>query len=173
MPFFSTQLYFKENRIDISVKKPLETSSSLAPVIIQFADPQDLPSLVSLRIGAFYPENLNDLTFRETILEKVQRRIGQGSKFLLALRDNRGKLPPSIQPEGSLYGTVEFNSFDFQNTSMENVGSNHKLYIGDLAVRQDARRLGIASSLLNFIEMYALQHGFDELYLHVEMFNEP
>ncbi|RYH20313.1 GNAT family N-acetyltransferase [archaeon] len=108
------------------------------------------------------------------MLEKIQRRLGQGSKFLLALRNsNRGNLPPTTLPEGCLYGTAEFNGFDFQNTSMEHVGSNRKLYIGDLAVRQDARRLGIAMSLLHTIESYAFQNGFDELYLHVETFNEP
>lgn len=45
-------------------------------------------------------------------------------------------------------GTLEFNSFDFNGTSMESVGASRKLYIADLAIRNEYRRNGIATSLL-------------------------
>lgn len=72
---------------------------------------------------------------------------------------------------GDLVGTVEVSYFDFQNTSMANVGSERKLYLADLAVRPDARHLGVATALLSAVEDFAIRGHYEEIYLHVETYN--
>ena len=74
--------------------------------------------------------------------------------------------------QGSVLGTIECSHLDFTNTSMEQFGSKQKLYVGDLAVREDARRAGIASKLLEIVEKTAKERIYSELYLHVENTNE-
>jgi ribosomal protein S18 acetylase RimI-like enzyme len=119
----------------------------------------------------------NDEFFQRKLLSKARNRFDRGSLFLLALK-NEQTMKKQVSMYGSallggcLFGTVEVNDFDFKNTTMENIGSPNKLYIADLAVREDSRRMGIATTLLKHIEDFAFKHGFDELYLHVEAFNE-
>lgn len=55
---------------------------------------------------------------------------------------------------------------------MENIGSKRKLYVTDLAVRNDMRRIGIATLLLKAVEQYAINEKYDEIYLHVDVDNE-
>jgi GNAT superfamily N-acetyltransferase len=54
---------------------------------------------------------------------------------------------------------------------MESVGSCKKLYIADLVVRDDVRRMGVATQLIAYIEKHAMLNQFKELYLHVETTN--
>jgi ribosomal protein S18 acetylase RimI-like enzyme len=56
---------------------------------------------------------------------------------------------------------------------MEYVGSERKLYVMDLAIRTCARRLGLATAMLDAIEEYARNHDYSELYLHAELSNFP
>lgn len=107
-------------------------------------------------------------SFHNRILNKVRRRIYQdGAKCLVACQDNQ----ENGVFETNIVGTVEFSGFDFDNTSMEDVGDPRKLYIADLAVHRDVRRLGVASGLLRAIELYAKEHAYHEAYLHVEKDN--
>jgi len=69
-------------------------------------------------------------------------------------------------------GTVELNDFDFRGTSMEAVGSPRKLYVADLAVREDCRRMGVATALLAAVEAYATNALYEAIFLHVENHNE-
>ena len=55
---------------------------------------------------------------------------------------------------------------------MDGIGADRKLYVADLAVRADARRMGIATQLLEAIELYALRNNYHEIYLHVEVDNK-
>lgn len=72
---------------------------------------------------------------------------------------------------GNLIGTIELSPNDFANTQMEFEGSNRKLYVADLAIREDCRRRGIATQLLLEIENFARTNLYDEIYLHVEVNN--
>ena len=69
-------------------------------------------------------------------------------------------------------GTVEYCASDFVNTSMDAIGSRRKLYVADLAIRKDYRRLGLATSLLMEIEKRCFVENFEEIYLHVEVTNQ-
>lgn len=72
---------------------------------------------------------------------------------------------------GNVIATAEFSPNDFTGTPMEDVGARMKVYVADVAVRQDSRRLGLASKMLKYIETYCLQNMYDEIYLHVETDN--
>lgn len=74
--------------------------------------------------------------------------------------------------EASLLGTLEVSPNDFEGTAMEGVGAQRKLYAADLAIRADARRRGIATSLLKAVEELAVEQDFEEVYLNVEVDNE-
>jgi ribosomal protein S18 acetylase RimI-like enzyme len=76
-----------------------------------------------------------------------------------------------MQFMGNLLGAIEFSPSDFTSTCMENVGAKRKLYVADLCIRQDARRIGVATSLLQYVESFALSNLYNELYLHVEVDN--
>jgi ribosomal protein S18 acetylase RimI-like enzyme len=72
---------------------------------------------------------------------------------------------------GNLIGAIEFSPSDFLDTCMENIGAARKLYVADLCIRQDARRIGVATSLLQYVELFALRNQYAEIYLHVEVDN--
>lgn len=72
---------------------------------------------------------------------------------------------------GNLIGSIEFSPSDFLNTCMENIGAQRKLYLADLCIRQDARRIGVATSFLKYVERFALDNHYSEIYLHVEVDN--
>jgi ribosomal protein S18 acetylase RimI-like enzyme len=99
----------------------------------------------------------------------------QGSKCLVALRSDllhSDSQRITNKVFGNLLGTVEFSPNDFKDTAFEYVGSERKLYVADLAIREDARRLGIATKLLHAVESYAAMNLYDEIYLHVEICNQ-
>jgi hypothetical protein len=73
---------------------------------------------------------------------------------------------------GNTVGTVEFSPRDFEGTAMEHVGSLRKVYVADLAIREDARRIGLATRMLQHVEDYCSQHGYEEIYLHVDVSND-
>jgi ribosomal protein S18 acetylase RimI-like enzyme len=115
---------------------------------------------------------MTQYSFHSRILDKLRSRIDSGAVCLIAQRNFTGE----VSPAGNLYfgnilGTVEFSASDFIHTPFENVGHERKLYVADLAVRQDARRRGIASKLLKIIEDYAVKYSYGSIYLHVEVNN--
>lgn len=69
-------------------------------------------------------------------------------------------------------GTIEFSSSDFIGTAYEHIGAPRKVYVADLAIREDARRIGLASRMLKEVEDYCLRNNFEEIYLHVDIDNE-
>lgn len=147
---------------------------------IREATVHDLPSIVSLRINVFYPELKTMTSFYSRILEKMRTRRGGGSVCLIATRtptldDNESLAPRGQAAMGalshSLLAAVEFSPGDFQGTPMEGIGADRKLYVADLAVRSDARRIGVATQLLQAIELYAMRNNYHEIYLHVEVDN--
>lgn len=109
------------------------------------------------------------MTFHTNLLDKLRRRQDRGTICLSAYHALPGA---SSGKSSTLIGTVEFNDFDFQGTTMETVGSRKKLYVADLAIREDYRRFGVASKLLRRIEEYAELAGYHEIYLHVDLDNK-
>ena len=71
----------------------------------------------------------------------------------------------------TLIGAIEISPNDFTGTVMEKIGASRKIYVADLCIRQDARRIGVASSLLRYVEQFAIQNQYEEIYLHVEYDN--
>ena len=71
----------------------------------------------------------------------------------------------------TLIGAIEISPNDFTGTVMEKIGASRKIYVADLCIRQDARRIGVASSLLRYVELFAIQNQYEEIYLHVEYDN--
>jgi ribosomal protein S18 acetylase RimI-like enzyme len=143
-------------------------------VNIREASYADLLSVSSLRVNVFYPELITNGAFHTRILEKLRKRKNDGAVCLVALeKEGIDHNPPN---NGYRYehvlGTVEFSPNDFKNTSMENIGDARKLYAMDLAIRKSARRYGLATRLLHSIEIYAANHNYCEVYLHVEAENE-
>jgi len=56
-------------------------------------------------------------------------------------------------------------------TAMEHIGARRKLYVYDLAIRDDARRMGLARRMLQSVETYAVANDFHALFLHVDKDN--
>ena len=119
----------------------------------------DLPGVVDLRLDVFYPELKTVKSFHEKILTKLAQRRELGAECLVAMQ------------EGAIIGTIEFSPSDFMNTPMEDIGYKRKLYIMDLAVQPRARRMGVATRLLERVEEYAIEHDYRDVYLHVEVEN--
>ena len=143
-------------------------------VNIREASYTDLLSVSSLRVNVFYPELITNGAFHTRILEKLRKRKNDGAVCLVALeKEGIAHNPPaSGYRYEHILGTVEFSPNDFRNSSMENVGDVRKLYAMDLAIRKSARRYGLATRLLHSIEIYAANHDYREVYLHVEADNK-
>ena len=139
---------------------------------IREANLSDLPSIIHLRTNVFHPEYTMVASYHQRVFEKLRERIEvHGSIVLIAYRNKHGAVARGNGFFGNVVGTVEISPNDFKNTTMETIGAQKKLYIADLAVRQDARRLGLATKLLQTIEDYARTNGFLELFLHVDKVN--
>ena len=146
-------------------------------VTIKEASAHELQSVANLRLNAFFPEFKTVHRFYESILEKIQERRKNGTSILIATYDSRRN--QNLAPDAfdyllhnSILGTVEFSANDFTGTSMENIGSKKKVYLADLAIRSDVRRLGIASQLLQEVERVAAASQHEEIYLHLETDND-
>eukprot|EP01038_Epipyxis_sp_PR26KG_P009405 gene9405-12666_t len=140
----------------------------------------DLGSVINLRTAVFYSAYKHDLAFQKTLLDKLRRRFDRGTICLLAFRNCNEIINSNKNSNGNnngnrdyleMVGSIEINSFDFIATPMEAIGSTRKLYAADLAIREDSRRLGIATALLKSVEFYAVKNGYEEIYLHVETEN--
>lgn len=146
----------------------------LDDILIRPAHQSELLSVSSLWVNVFYPDLITNGAFHVKVLEKLRTRRENGSILLVAVEN---EMSSSSRPAGFrqpfLLGTVEFSPSIFFNTTMESVGSTKKLYVMDLAIRKSARRMGLASRLLDFIEDYARDEKYKELYMHVEKSNIP
>lgn len=152
----------------------IKQQSENIDVTIREAVVNDLGAVANLRISVFYPEQKKDSSLYVQILDKIRKRITeQGSVCLTVERNTRSN--GISQSGGSYYGntigTVEFSPSDFVGTIMETVGASSKVYVADLAIRPDARRMGLASKMLLGIEQYCLINHHEEIYLHVEVDN--
>ena len=143
-------------------------------VNIREANYADLLSVSALRINVFYPELITNGAFHSRILEKLRNRKNDGAICLVALEKKESVYNPSCNGYryGHVLGTIEFSPNDFKNTSMQHIGDPRKLYAMDLAIRKSARRYGLATRLLHSIEIYAANHDYREVYLHVEAENK-
>ena len=90
---------------------------------------------------------------------------------LVALKTHTHADDPNSHFMGNLIGAIEFSPSDFIGTVMEKIGASRKIYVADLCIRQDARRIGVATSLLQSVELFALRNQYREIYLHVEVEN--
>ena len=133
----------------------------------------DLRDVVTLTTNVFHPQFRSLTSYQARVKEKVQERMQGGAVLLLASRNEHGEVAKGNSFYGNIVGTVELcGGTDFRNTSMQTIGAQRKLYISNLAVREDARRLGLASSFMRTIEDYCKANSFEELYLHVNLGND-
>lgn len=133
---------------------------------------KDLQSIAALRVNVFHPEFCTVASYHQTVISRIKERMEKnGAIVLMAYRNQHGKIARNNKFYGNCVGTVEFSD-DFKNTTMQHIGAKNKLYIADLAIREDARRVGLASKLLNVIEEYAQVNDYKELFLHVDKGND-
>lgn len=155
-------------------------------IIIREAIEDELSSVVNLRMRVFFPEYTSSTSFHVSILDKIKdRRQTKGTKVLIAKTnktnnddddsdddDSSRRLLNMISSFDDVVGSIEVSSNDFIGTVLETLGSTKKLYIADLCIRHDVRRLGIATKLLKQVECIAYDSDCKELYLHVEKDND-
>jgi ribosomal protein S18 acetylase RimI-like enzyme len=174
---------FKSSVSSSIIKTSLSWSNSLAEIetntpnnlktdlTIKQASFHDLGNVVNLRMNVFFPKFQTDVSFHSSILEKIRMRHVNGAVIFMAF-NNDYMNNPIMKLKGGIIGTIELSGTDFVGTDMENMGADRKLYVTDLAVRNDFRRLGVATLLLKAVEEYARKEGYKEIYLHVEVENE-
>lgn len=134
----------------------------------------EIPTIAKLRVQGFYPQYATATQFISRIIDKIMQRVDHGAVCLVAQIKNQTtnySYSSQYRQFGRLIGSIEFSPDDFKNTSMEHIGSEKKLYIADLVVRDDVRRMGVASQLISYIEKHALTNQFKEIYLHVDTTN--
>lgn len=107
-------------------------------------------------------------------MDKIRKRITEEGSICLTVE--RNTYANGVSKSGGLFygntvGTVEFSPGDFAGTAMESIGAPRKVYVADLAIRADARRMGLATKMLEGIELYCQQKKYQEIYLHVEVEN--
>lgn len=135
---------------------------------VKLANWYDLASIVSLRLNVFYPHlcgvEISNESAKQRILEKLKQRRRLGSVCIVAF-ESTGFF------SFNLIGAIEMSPSDFRGTNLNKIRTQKKLYIADLCIKKDFRRMGIASSILNAVEVYALANSYQEIYLHVEVQN--
>jgi len=183
--FFYKTNSFKQSTSSIqSIKSSLSWSNALAEIetntissikntdiTIKQASFHDLSNIVNLRMNVFFPKFQTDVSFHISILEKIRMRHVNGAVILMAFNNDYIN-NPIMKLKGGIVGTIELSGSDFIGTDMETMGADRKLYVTDLAVRNDFRRLGVATQLLKTVEEYAKKEQYKEIYLHVEVENE-
>jgi len=140
-------------------------------VNIRVARENEYAEIVRLRVKVFYSYLSTVSSYHQEVLEKMQHRITQGAVLLIAKRGMNGEVSRASKYFGNAVGTIEFSHMDFVGTAMEHIGARRKLYVYDLAVREDARRMGLARRMLHAVESYALANDFHALFLHVDRDN--
>ena len=125
------------------------TSTLTTPIDITVkpASFHDLSHIVNLRISVFFPNYKTDVSFHNTILDKIRTRHCNGAVILMAI-NNDYMNNPIMKLKGGIVGTIELSGTDFIGTDMQNMGAERKLYVTDLAVRNDVRREGVGTRLL-------------------------
>lgn len=163
-----TPLIFHENTIDLTENFLLD---------VREANLYEVENVVNLRMSVFFPELTHESKFQSSLKDKIiERKINGAMVFIATIRcDNHFlrmiDLPLNFSRD-QLIGTVEISPNDFKNTSMEDKGAKNKLYLADLAVINSARRLGVATKLLQKVESIAIKNKYQEIYLHVDKTND-
>ncbi len=96
------------------------------------------------------------------IYEDLRQRLASGSQRYLCLA---AVSQQPLENKEVVIGTVEIGMRSRLTWPMTT--GNHILYISNLAVHPQYRRLGVGRQLLLSCESIAQQWGFSELYLHV------
>ncbi|CAM9483180.1 unnamed protein product [Choristocarpus tenellus] len=63
-------------------------------------------------------------------------------------------------------GTLECSKHEFIGTALDPGDTISRIYLTEVAVREDCRRMGIGTYLLNFVDDVALKLGASEVYSH-------
>ncbi len=162
-----TPAIFHESAIDLA-------GNSLFDV--REANLYEVENVVNLRMSVFFPELTHEKKFQSSIKDKIiERKINGAMVFIATMRCDSHFFRMMDLPSPSrdhLIGTVEISPNDFKNTSMEDIGAKRKLYLADLAVVNSARRLGVATKLLQKVESIAIKNEYQEIYLHVDKKND-
>lgn len=161
-----------DTNIDTNTKTSINTIKNIPAVDITVKQASffDLSNIVNLRMNVFFPKFQTDVSFYQSILDKIRTRHVNGAVIFMAINNDMND--PIMKLKGNIIGTIEVSGTDFIGTTMQSMGADSKLYVTDLAVRNDMRRLGVATSLLKAVEQYAKNNMFKEIYLHVEVDNE-
>lgn len=129
------------------------------------ASPQDLPQLADILTSSFYPPTYWRYwvypLLRFSIYEDLKQRLQAAPAHYTCLA---AIAPVAPTPQSGLVGTVEVS---LRRYSLWSTHRPRHLYLSNLAVREAARRQGIARQLLLACEQTAQSWGFGELYLHV------
>lgn len=99
------------------------------------------------------------------IYEDLRQRLASTSQRYLCLAAVTSSTEQPLCDKEVVIGTVEIGMRSRSPWPMST--ENHILYISNLAVHPQYRRLGVGRQLLLSCESVARQWGFSELYLHV------
>ncbi len=117
---------------------------------IRRAAPEDAPAITGLLYEAFseFKSNYTPEAFAivTPLVEEIAGRFGKGAMWVAVLDEE-------------IVGTVSF------------VPEPEWLYIRSMAVSPEAQGMGIGHKLLDEIEEYAIENGFDRLFLYTTYFS--
>lgn len=141
--------------------------------LIRIAKPKDLMSIAEILTDSFHSRQGMmgwAYTFlRLGIYEDLRNRIRSKSEHYLCfvtvvVKDTQSTEELSTIEDEDLVGTVEMSMRSLNPWQLD---SFEYVYLSNLAVDSNYRRLGVAQQLLNCCERKALEWGFCDLYLHV------
>jgi ribosomal protein S18 acetylase RimI-like enzyme len=148
-------------------------SESSDEIAIRLATPADDRDIANLRLSVFsdFSKELQS-QFCARSCQAISARRKRGATCVVATAPCRN-MPVSGSRTSHILGSAECSFHEFFGTRLgHRRKQNSILYVTEVAVNPAVRRRGIASKLLQAIDILAEQRNIETLYLHVDAAND-
>ncbi|CAM9732645.1 unnamed protein product [Discosporangium mesarthrocarpum] len=142
-------------------------------VRVRVATPSDYMLIADLRFSVFspyHPDLRHRFRERSYVLMSERRRLG--AFCLIAVLDECPQGEDGVLSQEQVLGTLECSKHEFKGTALDPGETNTRLYLTEVAVRADYRRMGVGTFLMGLVDDVAVTLGASEVYLHVNEVNE-
>lgn len=148
--------------------------SATASVRVRAARTEDVPQIIAVLLGSFYPKVEATHWFywlmRIGIREDIRTRLKtHSSQYACLVAAQVSSTASHQQSAGTVIGTIEISMRPCETWRLF---PPRRVYLSNLAIDPIHRRQGAAKQLLHTCESVALQWGFNRAYLHVMADNQ-